>query len=66
MPRPATPRPAPVEKEVAPQIIGTGPPCPKKINKIRGVQWGKVDYSVDSDNEELMPFNFTLRRNDLI
>ena len=42
------------------------PPRPEKIDKIRGAQRGKVDYTVDSDNEDMMPFNFTLRRNNLI
>ena len=42
------------------------PPRPEKIDKIRGAQRGKVDYTVDSDNEDLMPFNFTLRINNLI
>ena len=53
----ATPRPAQ-------QIVGTAPPW--KIDEIRGAQRGKVDYTVDSDNEDLMPFNFTLRKNNLI
>ena len=62
-------RPAPPRRKTgrpAPQIVGTAPPRPEKIDKIRGAQRGKVDYTVDSDNEDLMPFNFTLRRNNLI
>ena len=64
MPRPTPPRrktgrPAPPRKL---SVL----PRPEKIDKICGAQRGKVDYTVDSDNEDLMPFNFTLRRNNLI
>ena len=66
-PRPAPPRrktgrPAPP----APQIVVIPPPRHEKIDKIRGAQRGKVDYTVDLVNEDVMPFNFSLRKNNLI
>ena len=54
--------PAPPRKNRSPR---SAPPCPEKIDKIRGAQRGKVLYC-RLGYEDLMPLNFTLKRNNLI